>query len=92
MFEGSPYFCSSVLLHYVAPGSGMLAPQWQCIPHRGCLGAIVVRGTTNRFFTHLSNCFVVVVVVPAGVVLAADGVAGVILSDVTTVIGAKVHV
>ena len=54
------------------------------------------RGTTNRFFTHLSKCIVdVVMVVPADgvvVVIVADAVAGVILPDVTTVIGAKIHV
>ena len=56
------------------------------------------RGTPNRFFHHLSNCIVdVVAVVPADIVVVVVVnvtyvVAGVILSDVTTVIGAKVHV
>ena len=57
----------------------------------------LVRATPNRFFTHLSNCIVDVVgvVAPVGVVvvvIVADGVVGVILSDVTAVIGPKVHV
>ena len=55
----------------------------------------ISKGTPD---THLSNCVVdvVIVVVPAGVVvvvvIVADVVAGVILSDVTAVIGAKVYV
>ena len=73
----------------------MLAPQWRCTSHRGCLGAIaklgpgassetwaLVRWTPDRFFTHLSNCIVVAVVfVSAVVVPIADAV-----------IHAKVHV
>ena len=56
-----------------------------------------VNGTPNRFFAHLPNCIVVVVVmvVPADVavvVIVPDVIAGVILLDVTTVVGAKVHV
>ena len=57
----------------------------------------LVSGIPNRFFTNLSNCIVVVVVVlvPVDVVVVfvvADVVAGVVLLDVITVVGAKVHV
>ena len=34
----APLFLLEVLLHCVAQGSGMLVPQWQCIPQGG-LGA-----------------------------------------------------
>ena len=64
----------------MAPGFSWLAPQWQCIPHRKCLGATakvglwtssetwaLVRETPNKFLTHLPNCVAVVTEAVAGV-------------------------
>ena len=63
----------------------------------------LVRGTPNKFVTHFSNCFVivVVVVVAKGVdtvtsgVVAADAMLDVdvvVVVDVNSVIGAIIHV
>ena len=69
----APLFLSSALLHRGAPGSNMLVPQQWCTPHgrpsgsnteigsvgqQGNLG--FCRGVSDKFFTHLLDCTVVV--------------------------------
>ena len=79
----------------------MLAPQWQCTPQRGCLGAserldpwassetrALVRGTPDRFLTPLSNCIVVAVVV--SVVVVSTVVVAVIVVVPAVVVSAVV--